>query len=360
MATIFMAKSGEKPIGFYSTYESAASVSPLVVKIEVPILEGVSNGYVFYADAVYSLFSMTNGIPKETNVTIGPYISRSANVVLNDLHAEVVRRHISGCELDHFLCFELDRFYRSPHEENMRYYEPPALHFSCPVNCKNDPLIQKTWNMFLEGKTWDLDHITLNHLIRVLSMRNPEIDLHNRFYSFTANLVIKTLVEMCMNNVSVNVLANSERVDALERVNLNKVGYLAFMDDTAVDAACTDNAFQPFLSKDMIQSWALSEVFKYFIEDEEYGIFFVQSLEKNSFLFVDRTLIRMAYKTFLVLQHAETQNDRFELTLSGLAKALLDSPEWWMALNWLGLFPTSKDSLCTGDWNPIKTGNSDC
>ena len=334
MAKIFMAKTDEKPIGFYSTYELAASVSPIVVEIDVPVLEGVSNGCIFYAEAVYSLFSMNNGIPKETNVVIGPYMSRSANVALNDLHAEVARRRLSGCELDHFLCFELDRVYGEPLvKEPMIYNDPTAPHFTCPGDCKNDPLIKKTWNMLFAGKTWDLDHLTLDQVIRELSMYMPRIDLHNRYYSFTTNLVISSLVEMCMNNVSVSVLVSGERSKMLERVSFDKVGYLAFMDDTAVDAACTDNAFQPSLSKDMIQSWKLSEVFKYFIEDEEYGIYFVQSLEENRYLFVDRTLIRATYRAFLMLLRAKTKDDNFELSLSDSAKVLIDSPQWWMAWN---------------------------
>lgn len=144
MATIFMAKSGEKPIGFYSTYELAVSVSAIVVELDVPVLDGIPNGCIFYADAVYSLFSMNNGIPKETNVTVGPYISRSANVALNDLYAEVARRRLSSCELDHFLCFELDRVYgEALIEDPMLYNDPSAPHFTCPEDSKNDPLIQK-------------------------------------------------------------------------------------------------------------------------------------------------------------------------------------------------------------------------
>lgn len=302
MATIFMAKSGEKPIGFYSTYDIAASVSPIVVEIDVPVLKGVSNGCVFYADAVYSLFSMNNGIPKETDVIIGPYISRSANVALNDLHAEVARRRLSGCELDHFLCFELDRVYGEPLvEEPMIYNDPTAPHYTCPGDCKNDPLIKKTWNMLSAGKTWDLDHLTLNQLIQTLSMYKPGIDLHNKYYSFTTNLIIRRLVEMCKNNAFVSVLISGERADTLERVRLSEVGYLTFVDDSAVDEACTDNAFRPSLSKDMIQSWKLSEVFKCFVEDEEYGIYFVQSLKDNRYLFVDRTLIKATYRAFLML-----------------------------------------------------------
>lgn len=95
--------------------------------------------------------------------------------------------------------------------------------------------------------------MTLNQLIQEISMYKLGIDLHNRCYSFTANLVIKSLVEMCMNSVSVSVLARNEREDALESVSLNKVGYLAVMNDAAVEAACSDNALQPSLSKDMIQ-----------------------------------------------------------------------------------------------------------
>lgn len=59
MATVFMAKSGDHPVGFYSTYPQAASISSDVVEMDLPILEGESNGCVFYADAVYSLFSFT-------------------------------------------------------------------------------------------------------------------------------------------------------------------------------------------------------------------------------------------------------------------------------------------------------------
>lgn len=335
MATIFMAKSGEKPIGFYSTYDFAASVSQIVVEIEVPVLEGVSNGCIFYADASYSLFSMNNGIPNETIVIIGPYISRSANVVLNDLHAEIARRRLSGCELDHFLCFELDRFYGEPLvKEPTIYNDPTAPHFTCPGDCKNDPLIKKTWNMLSVGETWDLDHLTLNQLIQELSMCKPGIDFHNRHYSFTTNLVIRSLVEMCINNVSVSALASSERVDTLERVSLNKVGYLVFMDDTSVDLACTDNAFQPSLSKDVIQSWKLSEVFKYFIEDEEYGIYFVQSLEENRYLFVDRTLIRATYRAFLLqLFWLEVQHPAGLLSISCLS---YNKRSNWLAWLFLG------------------------
>ena len=303
MATIFMAKSSEKPIGFYSTYELAASVSAIVVEIDVPVLEGVSSGCIFYAEAVYSLFSMNNGIPKETNVVIGPYISRSANVALNDLHAEVARRRLSGCELDHFLCFELDRFYgEALIEEPMIYNDPSAPHATCPEECKNDPLIQKTWNMLLEGKTLDLDHLTFTQLINELSTYKPGIDFFNRFNSFTTNLVIRSLLEMCANNASANVLCSTKRTGALERVSINKVGYLVFMDDTAVDEACKESAFQPHLERRMIQNWKTCDLLEYFIKDEEYGIYFVQSLAEGRYLFVDRTLLRATYRGFLEIR----------------------------------------------------------
>lgn len=303
MAIIFMAKSAEKPIGFYSTYELAASVSTFVVEIDVPILEGVSNGCVFYADAVYRLFSMSNGIPKETNVIIGPYISRSANAVLNDLHSEVVRRHLIGCELDHFLCFELDKFYgESIVEEPMIYNDPYAPHFTCPADCKNDPIIQEKWNMLSEGKIWDLDHLTFNQLIDVFSTCKTLVDFSNKFNSFSTNLVIKSLLELCANNVSTNVLSSIKRTGALERVSLRKVGYLVFMDDAAVDEACMESTFQPPLEKRMIQSWKISDVLEYFVKDEEYGIYFVRSLADGRYLFVDRTLILATYRAFLETQ----------------------------------------------------------
>lgn len=303
MAIIFMAKSAEKPIGFYSTYELAASVSTFVVEIDVPILEGVSNGCVFYAAAVYRLFSMSNGIPKETNVIIGPYISRSANAVLNDLHSEVVRRRLIGCELDHFLCFELDRLYgETLIEEPMIYNDPSAPHATCPEECKNDPLIQKTWNMLLEGKTLDLDHLTFTQLIDELSTYRPGIDFSNRFNSFTTNLVIRSLLEMCANNASANVLCSTKRTGALERVSINKVGYLVFMDDTAVDEACKESAFQPPIEKRMIQSWKIRDLLEYFIKDEEYGIYFVQSPAEGRYLFVGRTLLWAIYKDLIEMQ----------------------------------------------------------
>lgn len=306
MATIFMAKSGEKPIGVYSTYELAASVSPIVVEIDVPVLDGYSNGYIFYTDAVYSLFSMNNGIPKETNVTIGPHISRSANVALNDLYTEVARRRLSGCELDHFLCFELDRFYgEALIEEPMIYNDPSAPHFTCPEDCKNDPLIQKTWNMLLYGKTWDLDHLTLNQLIQELSICNPRIDLRNRHYSFTTNLVIRSLVELCMNNVSVGVLADGEKNTRLERVRLSEVGYIVFVDDAAVNDVCSK---YESLQKDKVCTWRLNDVFEYFVRDEEYGVYFVQALADNRYLFVDGTLIKAVYRTLLDLRHAEIKD----------------------------------------------------
>ena len=50
MATIYMAKNGDTPLGFYSTYPLAASLSSDVVEIDIPFLEGTSNGCVFYAD----------------------------------------------------------------------------------------------------------------------------------------------------------------------------------------------------------------------------------------------------------------------------------------------------------------------
>ena len=294
MATIFMAKSDEKPIGFYSAYALAASVSPIVVEIDVPVLEGVSNSCVFYADAIYSLFSMNNGIPKETKVVIGPYISRSANVVLNDLHAEVARRRLSGCELDHFLCFELDRVYgKSLVKEPMIFNDPSAPHFTSPGDCKNDPLIQKKWNMLLEGKAWDLDHLTLNQLIQELSVYKSEIDLHNRYYSFTANLVIRSLVELCINNVPVNVLGSGERSDLLEGVRIDKVGYLVFMDETAVDAALVR---YPSLQKEKICSWGLRDVFEYFQNNPEYGIYFVAS--SVHCLFLDKEIVDSANHLF--------------------------------------------------------------
>lgn len=56
MATVFMAKRGDNPEGFYSTYLLAASVSSYVVEMDLPIIEGASKGCVFYADAVYNLF----------------------------------------------------------------------------------------------------------------------------------------------------------------------------------------------------------------------------------------------------------------------------------------------------------------
>lgn len=303
MATIFMAKSDEKPIGFYSTYELAASVSAIVEEIDAPVHESVSNGCIFYADAVYRLFSMTNGIPKETNVIIGPYISRSANVALNDLCSEVVSRRLFGCELDHFLCFELDKFYGEPIvEDPMIYNDPCDLHFTCPAECKNDPLIQKTWNMLSEGKIWDLDHLTFNQLIDVFCTCKTLVDFSNKFNSFSTNLVIKSLLEMCANSVSANVLGSIKRTGALERVGLRKVGYLVFMDDAAVDEACAESTFQPPLEKRMIQSWKISDVFEYFVKDEEYGIYFVRSLAEGRYLFVDRTLIRATYRAFLEMQ----------------------------------------------------------
>jgi len=275
MAAVFMAKSDEKPIGFYSTYELAASVSPIVLEIDIPVLEGVPNGCIFFADAVCTLFSMNNGIPKETNVFIGPYISRSANVVLNDLHAEVARRRLSCCELDHFLCFELDRVYEEPLvKDPMIFDDPSAPHFTCTGDCKNDPLIQKKWNMLLEEKALDLDHLTLSQLIQELSMCKPRIDLHNRDYSFTANLVIRSLVEMCMNNEPVNVLVSGERSELLEGVSIDKVGYLVFIDETAADAALVR---YPLLQKEKICSWRLRDVFEYFQNNPEYGIYFVTS-----------------------------------------------------------------------------------
>lgn len=70
MATVFMAKRGDKPVGFYSTYPLVASFSSDVIEMDLPIIEGFSKGCVFYADAVYSLFSFNNGIPKETIITI--------------------------------------------------------------------------------------------------------------------------------------------------------------------------------------------------------------------------------------------------------------------------------------------------
>lgn len=331
MATIFMAKKGDNPLGFYSTHELAALVSPNVVEIDVPILEGVSNGCVFFADAVYCLFSMNNGIPKETNVIIGPYISRSANVALNDLHAEVARRRLSGCELNHFLCFELDRFYGEPLvEEPTIYNDPCAPHFTCPGDCKNDPQIQKTWDMLSKGITWDLNHLTLNQLIQELSMYKPGIDLHNRYYSFTTNLVIKSLLEMCKNNTSVCVLTSGDNADELERVSLNEVGYIVFMDAVAAEEACTKYSS---LQKEKIRTWRLSDVFEYFIRDEEYGIYFVQSLGENRYLFVSRTLIRSTYRTLLMLKRAEIKDDDwyYEFALTDSERALLDSPQWWMA-----------------------------
>lgn len=344
MATIFMAKSGEKPIGFYSTYELAVSVSAIVVELDVPVLDGIPNGCIFYADAVYSLFSMNNGIPKETNVTIGPYISRSANVALNDLHAEVARRRLSGCELDHFLCFELDRVYgETLIEDPMLYNDPSAPHFTCPDDSKNDPLIQKTWHMLLEGETWDLDHLTFTQLIDELSKYKPVIDFSNRFNSFTTNLVIRTLLEMCVNNASANVLCSINRTGALERVSINKVGYLVFMDDTAVDEACKESAFQPPIEKRMIQSWKIRDLFECFIKDEEYGIYFVQSLAEGRYLFVDRMLILSAYRLFLELRCHNIKDDSFESSFSDEDKELLNAPQWTMT--WRGFFMDLKRPL---------------
>lgn len=328
MATIFMAKSGDTPLGFYSTYELAASVSPNVVEMYLPVLEGIPNGCIFYADAIYSLFSFNNSVPQETNVTIGPAISRSANMALNNLFSEAARRRLSGCELDHFLCFELDRFYGEPLvKEPTSYNDPCAPHFTCPGDCKNDPLIQKTWNMLSVGKTWDLDHMTLNQLIDELSMYKPGIDLHNRFYSFTTNMVIRSLVEICMNSAPVGVLVSGERPDILERVSFDEVGYLVFVDDAAVDEVCTKHES---LQKDKIRNWRLSDVFEYFTKDEEYGVYFVHSLADNRCLFVDRSLIRATYRTFLEMRRAETKDDIYDLTLSDVEKELLNAPQWWI------------------------------
>ncbi len=296
MAIIFMAKTGEKPVGFYSTYELAASVSPDVEEIDVPVLKGVSNGCVFYADAFYSFFSIINGIPKETNVIIGPRISRSANAALTDLHAEAARRRLSGCELDHFLCFEIDSLHgESLVEKAGVCNDPCAPHFTCSGNCKHDPLIQKTWNMLSEGKTWDLEHLTLSQLIHELSMYKPGIDLTNRSNSFTSNLAARSLAEMCMNNASVRVLAGTERADTLEKVRINEVGYLVFMDEAAVEEACTGRL--P-LQKDRIRTWKFRDVIKYFGENEEYGIYFVQSLDDKRYLFVDRMLLLSVINSF--------------------------------------------------------------
>ena len=274
MATVFMAKRGDKPVGFYSTYPLAASFSSDIVEMDLPIIEGASKGCVFYADAVYRLLSFNNGIPKETIITIGPHISRCANTVLSNLFSEITRRRLTGCELDHFLCFELDRVYGEPLvKEPVVYNDPCAPHYSYPGDCKNDPLIQKTWQMLLEGKTWDLNHLTFTQLIDELSTYKPGIDFSNRFNSFTTNLVIRSLLEMCVNNASANVLCSIKRTGALERVSLRKVGYLVFMDDAAVDEACVESTFQPPLEKRMIQSWKISDVFEYFDKDEEYGIY---------------------------------------------------------------------------------------
>lgn len=176
---------------------------------------------------------------------------------------EISRRRLTGCELDHFLCFELDRVYGEPLvKEPVVYNDPCAPHYSFPGDCKNDPLIQKTWQMLLEGKTWDLNHLTFTQLIDELSTYKPGIDFSNRFNSFTTNLVIRSLLEMCVNNASANVLCSIKRTGALERVSINKVGYLVFMDDMAVDEACKESAFQPPIEKRMIQSWTIRDLFE--------------------------------------------------------------------------------------------------
>lgn len=299
MATVFMAKMGDKPLGFYSSYSLASTISSDVVEMDIPILERVSNGCVFYADAVYSLFSFNNGVPKETIITIGPYISRCANTALNNLFSEISRRRLTGCELEHFLCFELDRVYGEPLvKESTIYNDPVAPLYTSPEECKNDPLIKKAWHMLAEGKIWNLDHLTFTQLIDELSTYKPMIDFSNRFNSFTTNLIIRSLIEMCVNNASVNVLGSVKRAGALERICLSKVGYLVFVDDTAVDEICGKGTFQPPLEKRMIQSWKISDVFEYFIRDEEYGIYFARSLADGRYLFMDRTLILSAYRLF--------------------------------------------------------------
>lgn len=107
---------------------------------------------------------------------------------------------------------------------------------------------------------------------------------------------------MCVNNASANVLCSINRTGALERISINKVGYLVFMDEMAVDEACKESTFQPPIEKRMIQSWKIRDLFEYFIKDEEYGIYFVQSLAEGRYLFVDRTLLRATYQNFLEMQ----------------------------------------------------------
>jgi len=334
MSTVYMANNGDNPLGFYSTYPLAASVSSDVIEMEIPVLEGGSNGCVFYADAVFTLFSMRNGIPEETIVTIGPSISRSANTVLNDMHFEVVRRRLSGCELEHFLCFEIDRFYGEPLVKEPTIYDDPcAPHFTCPGDCKNDPLIKKTWNMLSEGKMWDLEHLSLDQLITELCVLKPRIDLHNRYYSFTTNLVIKSILYMCKNSASVNVLASGGRTNTLERVSIDKVGYIVFVDELAADKVSVEQFFQTSLQNDTIQNWKLSDVFEYFISNQEYGIYFVKSLSDNRYIFVERELILSAYRVYLELRSSETNDDGLELTLSDSARQLLNIPRWWMVWN---------------------------
>ena len=156
-------------------------------------------------------------------------------------------------------------------------------------------------------------------------------------------LVIRSLLEMCVNNVPVSVLTSSERADALERVRLNKVEYLAFMNDAAVEYACTDNVFQPSLQKDLIQNWKLSDVSEYFIKDEEYGIYFVRSLADGRYLFVDRMLILSAYRLFLELRCHNIRDDSFVLFFSDEDKELLNTPLWTMT--WSGFFMDLKRPL---------------
>lgn len=230
--------------------------------------------------------------------------------------------------MDHFLCFELDRVYgKLLVKEPIVYNDPCAPHYTCLGDCKNDPFIQKTWQMLFEGKTWDLDHLTFTQLIDELSTYKPGIDFSNRFNAFTTNLVIRSLLEMYVNNASASVLCSIKRTGALERVSINKVGYLVFMDDTAVDEACGESTFQPPLEKSMIQTRTISEVLNYFNRDEEYGIYFVQSLAEGRYLFVDRMLILSAYRLFLGLRCHSTKDDSFETSFSDEDMELLKAPQ---------------------------------
>ena len=275
MAIVYMAKQNDKPIGFYSNLGYAKNVSPEIEELDIPLLDGCSKDMIYYASATYTTLCMNDGSPISTSIQIGPTISRSANVALTELFNKATQKHVFNCSLEHLYCCKIDSDIESTSvdhiEENIYHsiFNPYAS-----VNCSIDPLIQQTWNMLMHEQTWDLDHLALPQIVKVLS-RDNRIVLHERSCFFSRNLLVQQLVDMSEKEVAVCMLVRKNVPELFARVDIDGVGLMAFFEKNAFIEASSD-----FEDQATIREKTLGSVLDAFETDPEHGIYFVNSFLK--------------------------------------------------------------------------------